>query len=144
MSALPKLGRSHSPTMLTITCKIYVQTTLYVSMPSLHKHANQLPDLQLSRSRSPKMLSIQLIFNLRRACAARVMVCHSVCFSVRPSVCLSVCYHVFCHHAQQTSQKVTPTSSMLHWLHFQDGDCRKSAAFKSYCVITKSTNQYAN
>ncbi|CAI8019656.1 Probable serine/threonine-protein kinase DDB_G0284251, partial [Geodia barretti] len=63
------------------------------------------------------------VINPRHACAARVTV-------VVLCVCLSVCYHVFCHHAQQTGQKATPTGSALHWLHFKTGDFRKSTAFK--------------
>ena len=27
-----------------------------------------------------------------------------------------VCYHVFCHYAQQSGQKATPTGSVPHWL----------------------------
>ena len=80
------------------------------------------------------------LINPRRACAARVTVCHSV----RPSVCLSVCYHVFCHYAQQGGQKAIPTGSVPHWLDFKNGDFRKSTAFKSYGVKTKRTSQYAN
>ena len=50
------------------------------------------------------------------------------------SVRLYVC---FC--TQQTG-----TGSVLHWLYFETGDFRKSAAFKSYGVKTKSRSQYAN
>ena len=63
-----------------------------------------------------------------------------VCHSVRPSVC----YHVFCHYAQQGSQKAIPTGSVPHWLDFKKGDFRKSTVFKSYGVKTKRTSQYAN
>ena len=78
--------------------------------------------------------SMSSVINPRRACAARVTVLgRSVCLSV----CLSVCYHVFCHHAQQTGQKVTPTGSALHWLDFETGDFRKSTSFESYGVKTK-------
>ena len=67
-----------------------------------------------------------------RACAARVRVLGlSVlrsnfvnCLNYRgPNLfCLSVCYHIFFHHAQQTCQKVTPSVSALHLLHFKTGD----------------------
>ena len=76
------------------------------------------------------------VINPRRACAARVTVCHSVR--------LSVCYHVFCHYAQQGGQKAIPTGSVPHWLDFKNGDFRKSTAFKSYGLKTKRTSQYAN
>ena len=76
------------------------------------------------------------IINPRRACAARVTVCHSVF--------LSVCYHVFCHYAQQGGQKTIPTGSVPHWLDFKNGDFRKSTAFKSYGSKPKRTSQYAN
>ena len=68
----------------------------------------------------------------------------SVIPSVRPSVRPSVCYHVFCHYAQQGDQKAIPTGSVPHWLDFKNGDFRKTTAFKSYGVKTKSTSQYAN
>ena len=68
----------------------------------------------------------------------------SVSSSVRPSVRPSVCYHVFCHYAQQSGQKVKPTGSVPHWLYFKNGDFRKSTAFKSYGVKTKRSSQYAN
>ena len=46
-------------------------------------------------------------------------------------VCLPVCYPVFCHHAQQTGQKATPTvPRSLHLLHFITGDFRKNTVFK--------------
>ena len=35
---------------------------------------------------------------------------------------LGICYHVFCHHAQQTGKKATPTGSALQWLYFKNGD----------------------
>ena len=60
------------------------------------------------------------------------------------SVILSVRYHVFCHYAQQGSQKAIPMGSVPHWLDFKNGDFRKSTAFKSYGVKTKRTSQYAN
>ena len=85
--------------------------------------------------------SIIYIINPRRACAARVTV---LGLSFRLSVCLSVCYHVFCHYVQQGGQKAIPTGSVPHWLDFQNGDFRKSTAFKSYGLKTKRTSQYAN
>ena len=77
-----------------------------------------------ARSRSPCIRLYtsyrwDYVINPRRACA-RGLQCLSVC------VCL---YHVFCHHAQQTGQKATLTGSALHWLHFKNGDFRKSTAF---------------
>ena len=63
---------------------------------------------------------------------------------VIPSVRPSVCYHVFCHYAQQAGQKAIPAGSVPHWLDFKNGDFRKSTAFKSYGVKTKSKSQYGN
>jgi hypothetical protein len=51
-------------------------------------------------------------------------------WSVCPSVYQSVIYHVFCHHAQQTGKKSTPTFTKQTRL--QNGDFRESAAFESY------------
>ena len=80
---------------------------------------------------------LKVFINPRRACAARVTV-------LGLSFRLSVCYHAFCHYAQQGGQKVIPTGSVPHWLDFENGDFRKSTAFKSYGVKTKRTSQYAN
>ena len=52
---------------------------------------------------------------------------HSEVYStlfVSMPVRLSVCYHVFCRHAQEISQRVIVTGSVLHWLDL------KKAIFK--------------
>ena len=60
-----------------------------------------------------------------------------VSVSVIHSVCVSVCYHVFCDYTQRDNKIAIPTGSLLHWLHFEKGDFRITAAFKIYGVKSK-------
>ena len=70
----------------------------------------------------PYPSSFFLIFNPRRACAARL-------------VC--VCSLIFFNRAQQSGKIAILTGSGLHGLDFKNGDFRKITAFKSYGVKTK-------
>ena len=63
-----------------------------------------------------------------------------VCHSVRPSVRLSV----IMFSATTCSKATKKRYEWVHWLGFKNGDFRKTTAFKSYGVKTKSTSQYAN
>ena len=108
-------GYSHRPAMC-VSLSMNASCCASV-LPSTHDYGYRVCDTSTTASRiapaRPKMLSIALVINPRRACAARVTV---LGLSFRPSVCLSVCYHVFCHYAQQGSQKAISTGSVPHYI----------------------------
>ena len=89
----------------------------------------------------------QYIVNPRSACAARVTVLIGLSFlsSFRPSVRLSVCLLPSFLPQRATERPNCNTNEFSATLAlFKNGNFRKSAAFKSYRVKTKSTSQYAN